>query len=81
MMALDMVGEQENANVRILLSNPLGGEQTLVGLAGWHTNVQDHQRRFLPSQELIELIDVAGLANYLKIGSFQDAGQALSEED
>ncbi len=81
MMALDIVREQKDADVRILLSNPLGGLQTLVGLAGWHVNVQDHKRGGLPSQELIELIDIAGLAGYLKIGPFQDAGQALSEED
>jgi len=80
-VALNMVREQHHANVWMIPSNPSGSKESLVGLSRWHPDIQDYQRRALRSQQSIEVVDVSGLARDLKIGSFQDAGQALSKEN
>jgi hypothetical protein len=78
---LDMGRQDQDAGLRVLLADLPGRLQALGGVGRGHADVDHHQLGWLRVDEGQELAGVAGLAGHLEAGAFQEAGQALSEQD
>jgi hypothetical protein len=75
------VGRQhQDGGLGVLLADLLGGLQTLGGVGGWHADVDHHQLRRQRIDQGQQLGGVAGLADHLETGAFQQAGQALPQQ-
>ena len=58
-----------------------GGEQSLVGERGRHTDVDDGNIRNVPAHDRHQLVDVRRLPHDLEAGFRQEPSESLSKQD
>jgi len=80
-MDLDMRGEHEDADRGEFCADRLRGIQTLGRVGGGHANIQDDQLGKVLADQRHQLGHIARQAHNLKSRRFEEAGNALAQED
>ena len=80
-MDLDMRGEHEDADRGEFCADRLRGIQTLGRVGGGHANIQDDQLWKVLADQRHQLGHIARQAHNLKSRRFEEAGNALAQED
>jgi len=80
-MHLDMRGQDEDSDLGELCADRLRGIETLGRMRGGHPNVQDDELRDVLADEPHQLGHIAGEADNDKARRFEQAGDALAQED
>ncbi len=78
---LDVLREDEHARLRVLLANLLRRLQPLVGVRRRHADVDDRDVRLVRAHLQQQLFGVARLTDDLETAVFEQACDALPEED
>ena len=77
---LDVLREHEDGDVGVVVADPLGGDETLVGVGRRHLDVDDGDVGCVLADLFEELIGVVGLTDDVDAGVGEQVDDALAGE-
>src|SRR6266511_5185628 len=81
LLDLDVCRQDEDAGLRKLVADRVGGLEPLGRVRGRHPNVDDHELWLMFAHELDQLVCVARLAGDLEVGSLEQAREPFAQKD